>query len=44
MLCKRCSRKLKTKKSIELGYGSVCAKKHKVEPNVKGLEEWFNND
>lgn len=25
--CKRCNRKLKNPKSIELGYGSSCAKK-----------------
>lgn len=26
--CKRCNRKLKTTKSIEMGFGPVCKKKH----------------
>ena len=26
--CKRCGRKLKTPKSIEVGFGPVCKKKH----------------
>ena len=27
-ICKRCHRKLKDKKSIELGFGNVCYKKY----------------
>ncbi|MEN2468213.1 DUF6011 domain-containing protein [Ornithinibacillus sp. JPR2-1] len=27
-VCKRCNRKLKTQKSIEVGFGPVCKKKH----------------
>ncbi|MEK3935953.1 DUF6011 domain-containing protein [Sporosarcina sp. FSL W7-1349] len=27
-VCKRCNRKLKTTKSIEVGFGPVCKKKH----------------
>lgn len=26
--CRRCGRKLKTEKSIEVGFGPVCKKKH----------------
>lgn len=26
--CKRCNRKLKTPRSIEVGFGSVCKRKH----------------
>ncbi|WP_252503253.1 DUF6011 domain-containing protein [Sporosarcina sp. Marseille-Q4943] len=26
--CKRCNRKLKTPRSIEVGYGPVCKRKH----------------
>lgn len=29
--CKRCGRKLKTPKSIEVGYGATCKQKHDVE-------------
>lgn len=27
-VCKRCNRKLRTQKSIEVGFGPVCKKKH----------------
>ncbi|BAQ11329.1 hypothetical protein OXB_2858 [Bacillus sp. OxB-1] len=27
-VCKRCNRKLKTQKSIDVGFGPVCKKKH----------------
>lgn len=27
-VCKRCNRKLRTQKSIDMGFGPVCKKKH----------------
>lgn len=30
MNCGRCGRKLKTQKSIEIGFGPVCKKKHEA--------------
>ena len=30
-LCERCNRELKTAKSMELGFGPVCHKKHQQE-------------
>ena len=33
MKCKRCGRELKNKKSIEIGYGEVCYKKHLIATN-----------
>lgn len=33
--CLRCNRPLKSEKSIELGYGQDCYKKHKIE-KLKG--------
>lgn len=31
MLCQRCHRKLKSQKSIEIGMGPICKKKHDRE-------------
>ena len=36
-VCKRCGRKLKNKKAIELGMGEICWKKYKQENNHKYL-------
>lgn len=35
--CKRCGRKLKTAKSIELGFGRVCYKKYLKEQERIGF-------
>lgn len=37
-LCERCNRKLKSRKSIDVGMGPICKKKHEAE-----LEAKFNN-
>ena len=37
--CKRCGRKLKSTKAIELGMGAICWKKYKNENNHKKLFE-----
>lgn len=45
--CKRCGRKLKNAKAIELGMGATCWKKFKWETNYKKLwkkEEESNNE
>lgn len=38
-ICRRCGRKLKNPKSIELGFGSACYKKFMAESNHKPLFE-----
>ena len=35
--CKRCGRKLKSTKAIELGMGAICWKKYQKENNHKKL-------
>lgn len=35
--CKRCGRKLKSGKAIEIGMGSICWKKYQAENNHKKL-------
>lgn len=37
--CSRCNRKLKTAKSIELGFGPTCYKKHQQELADKEFEK-----
>jgi len=37
MKCKRCNRPLKSQKSIELGYGPICAK---LEGIITKKREW----
>lgn len=36
-ICRRCGRKLKNPKSIELGFGNTCYKKFMAESNYKPL-------
>jgi len=36
-ICKRCGRKLKNPKSIEVGYGTSCYKKVLAESSLKSL-------
>jgi hypothetical protein len=43
-LCRRCGRKLKNPKSIELGFGSICYKKFMAESNYKPLFEVRKNE
>lgn len=46
-ICKRCGRKLKNAKAIELGMGATCWKKFQKENNYKKLwkkEEESNNE
>ena len=38
-ICKRCNRKLRNPKAIELGMGEVCWKKYQSENNHKKLWE-----
>ena len=38
-ICRRCGRKLKNPKSIELGFGNTCYKKFNAESNHKPLFE-----
>ena len=38
-ICRRCGRKLKNPKSIELGFGNTCYKKFMAESNYKPLFE-----
>lgn len=38
-ICRRCGRKLKNPKSIELGFGSTCYKKFMTESNYNPLFE-----
>ena len=43
--CKRCNRKLRNPKAIELGIGEVCWRKYQSENNHKKLwEEKENNE
>lgn len=42
--CKRCGRKLKTPKSIELGIGKTCYRKWQKECKVKPLFKFVNNE
>lgn len=37
--CKRCNRKLRNSKAIELGMGEVCWRKYQAENNHKKLWE-----
>ncbi len=41
MKCKRCKRKLKSKKSIKIGYGQMCFRKHKIERLEGYFKEWY---
>lgn len=50
-LCGRCNRKLKTAKSMELGFGPVCYRKHQqeladaeFERNQVTIDEVINDD
>lgn len=43
-LCRRCGRKLKNPKSIELGFGNICYKKFMAELNHKPLFEVRKNE
>lgn len=36
-ICKRCNRKLRSPKAIELGMGEVCWRKYQAENNHKKL-------
>ena len=38
-ICRRCGKKLKNPKSIELGFGNTCYKKFMAESNYKPLFE-----
>ena len=40
--CKRCGRKLKNTKAIELGMGEICWRKYQKENNNKRL--WEENE
>ena len=42
--CKRCGRKLKTRKAIEIGMGDVCWRKYKNENIHKKLLGDRNNE
>ena len=42
-ICRRCGRKLKNPKSIELGFGNTCYKKFTAESNYKPLFEVRKN-
>lgn len=42
--CKRCGRKLKSTKAIELGMGEICWKKYQKENNHKRLWEEKENE
>lgn len=43
--CKRCGRKLKSEKAIEIGMGAICWKKYQAENNHKKLwKELILND
>ena len=41
--CKRCGRKLKNGKAIEIGMGAICWKKYQQENNHKKLWKARNN-
>ena len=43
-ICRRCGRKLKNPKSIELGFGNTCYKKFTAESNYKPLFEVRKNE
>ena len=42
--CKRCGRKLKNTKAIELGMGEICWRKYQKENNHKRLWEENENE
>ena len=43
-ICRRCGKKLKNSKSIEMGFGATCYKKFMVETKYKPLFEVKRNE